>query len=59
MILLGMEMVDVFAQCPPQGALAEQEDLRQALLLERSHRAFCIGIQIGAARRQRQRLNPT
>ncbi len=30
---LGMEMIDVIAQRPPQGALAEQDHLRQALLV--------------------------
>jgi hypothetical protein len=32
-ISLGMEMIDVFAQRPPQRALAEQDHLRQALFL--------------------------
>jgi len=27
-IPLGMEMVNIVAQCPPQGALAEQDHLR-------------------------------
>ena len=58
-IPLGMEMVDVFAQRPPQGALAEQDHLRQALLLDRSHPALRVGFQVRAARWQRQRLNPT
>ena len=58
-IPLGMEMVDVFAQRPPQGAFAEQDHLRQALLLDRPHPALGVGIQIRAACRQCQRLNPT
>ncbi len=29
----GVEMIDIVAQRPPQGALAEQDHLRQALLL--------------------------
>ena len=32
MIPLGMEMVDIVAQCPPQRALAEENNLGQALL---------------------------
>lgn len=59
MIPLGMDMIDVFAQRPPQGALAEQDHLRQALLLDRSDPALRVGIQVRAACRQRQRLNPT
>jgi hypothetical protein len=34
-IPLGMEMVGITAQRPPQGALAEQDHLGQALLLDR------------------------
>ena len=59
MIPLGMEMVDVFPQRPPQRALAEQDHLRQAFLLDRPHPAFRVGIQVRAACRQRERLNPT
>ena len=55
----GVEMIDIVAQRPPQGALAEQDHLRQALLLDRSDPALCVGIQVRAACRQRQRLNPT
>jgi len=33
-IALSMVMLDVFAQCPPQGALAEEDHLGQALLLD-------------------------
>ena len=58
-VSLGMEMIDVIAQRPPQRALAEQDHLRQALLLDRSDPALCVGIQVRAACRQRQRLNPT
>jgi hypothetical protein len=34
-IPLGMEMVDIVAQRPPQGALAEEDYLGQALFLDR------------------------
>ena len=34
-IALGMIMFDVFVQRPPQGALAEEDHLGQALLLHR------------------------
>ena len=34
-IPLGMEMLDIVAQRPPQGALAEEDYLGQALLLDR------------------------
>src|SRR4030088_177242 len=36
MIPLGMQMVDIVAQRPPQRALAEQDHLGQTLLLDRS-----------------------
>ena len=55
----GVEMIDIVAQRLPQGALAEQDHLRQALLLDRSDPALRVGIQVRAACRQRQRLNPT
>src|SRR4030081_2246948 len=45
-IPLGMEMVDIVAERPPQGALAEEDYLGQALLLDRPHPAFRIGIQV-------------
>jgi hypothetical protein len=32
-VSLGMEMVEIVAQCPPQRALAEQDHFGQALLL--------------------------
>jgi hypothetical protein len=35
MIPLGMVMLDVFAQRPPQGALTKENDLRQTLVLYR------------------------
>jgi hypothetical protein len=35
MISLGMEMIDIVVQRPPQRALAEEDYLRQALLLDR------------------------
>jgi hypothetical protein len=44
MIALGMVMLDVFAQGEPQGALAEEDYLRQALLLYRPDPALRIGI---------------
>ena len=56
---LGMEMVDIVVQRPPQRALAKQDHLRQALLPDRSDPALRVGIQVRAARWQRQRLNPT
>jgi hypothetical protein len=43
-VTLGMEMVNIVAQRPPQGALAEQDHLRQALLLDRPDLAFRVGI---------------
>ena len=55
---LGVEMFNIVAQRPPQGALAEQDHLRQALLLDRSDPALRVGIQVRAACRQRQRFNP-
>lgn len=58
-VSLCMEMIDVFAQRPPQRALAEQDHLRQALLLDRPHPALRIGIQVRAVWRQRERPNPT
>src|SRR5262245_21659998 len=58
-IALGMIVVDVFVERPPQGALAEEDDLRQALLLHRPNPALGIGIQVRAARRQHQRLDLT
>jgi ABC-type uncharacterized transport system substrate-binding protein len=57
-IPLGMEMVDVFAQRPPQRALAKEDHLGQALFLDRPHPALGVGIQVRAARRQRERFNP-
>ena len=50
----GVEMIDIVAQRPPQRALAEQDHLRQALLLDRSDPALCVGIQVRAACRQRE-----
>ncbi len=58
-IPLGMEMLDIVAQRPPQGALAEEDYLGQALHLDRPDPAFRIGIQVRAVRRQRERFNPT
>jgi hypothetical protein len=59
MISFGMEMVDIVAQRPPQRALAEEDHFGQALLLDRPHPAFRVGIQVRTARRQRERFNPT
>ena len=59
MIALSMVMLDVFAQCAPQGALAEEDHLGQALLLHRPDPALRVGIQVRATRRQRERFNPT
>src|SRR6266851_523479 len=53
-IPLGMEMFDIFAQHSPQGALAKEDYLEQALLLHRPDPALRIGIQVRAARRQRE-----
>jgi hypothetical protein len=58
-IPLGMEMVDIVAERPLQGALAEEDYLGQALLFDRPDPALRIGIQVRAARRQRERFNPT
>ena len=44
MIALSMVMLDVFAQCAPQGALAKEDYLGQALLLHRPNPALRIGI---------------
>ena len=44
MIALSMVMLDVFAQGEPQGALAEEDYLGQALLLYRPDPALRIGI---------------
>src|SRR5258707_15792618 len=59
MIPLAMEMVDIVAQRPPQRALAEEDHLGQALLLDRPDPALRIGIQVRTARRQRERFDPT
>jgi hypothetical protein len=42
MIPLGMVMRNIFAQGPPQGALTNENDLRQTLLLDRSHPALSV-----------------
>jgi len=47
-IPLGVKMFDVFAQCPPQGPLAKEDHLGQALLLDRPDPALRIGIQVRA-----------
>src|SRR5215469_12678291 len=58
-IPLGMIMLDVFVQRPPQGALAQQDHLGQALLLHRPNPALRIGIQVRTAGRQREWFNLT
>ena len=58
MIPLGMEMFDIFAQGSPQGALAKEDHLGQALLLHRPDPALRIGIQVRAARGQHEGLDP-
>jgi hypothetical protein len=45
MIPFGMEMFDIFAQGSPQGALAKEDHLGQALLFHRPDPALRIGIQ--------------
>jgi hypothetical protein len=47
MIALSMVMLDVFAQGEPQGALAEEDYLGQALLLYRPDPALRIGFRFG------------
>jgi len=44
MIPLGVVVLHVFAQRPPQRALAKENDLGQTLLLHRSHPALRIGV---------------
>ena len=56
---LGMKMLDIVAQRSPQRALAEEDHFGQALLLDRPNPALRVGIQVRAARRQRERFNPT
>src|SRR5262249_17553342 len=57
MIPLGMEMFDILTQNSPQGALANEDHLGQALLLHRPDPTLRIGIQVRAARRQQERLD--
>ena len=59
MIPLGMVMLDVLAQGWPQGALSKQNNLRQTLLLHRSHPALRIGVQIRIVSRQWERFDLT
>ena len=59
MIPLGMVMRNIFAQGPPQGALTKENDLRQTLLLDRSHPALSVGVQVRASCRQGKRLDLT
>src|SRR3979490_1835463 len=57
-IPFGMEMFNIFAQRSPQRALAKEDHLAEALLLHRPDPALRMGIQVRAARRQHQRLDP-
>jgi hypothetical protein len=57
MIPLGMEMFDTLTQSPPQGVLAKEDHLGQALLLHRPDPTLRIGIQVRAARGQQERLD--
>jgi hypothetical protein len=59
MIPLCMVMRNIFAQRPPQGALTKENELRQTLILHRSHPALSIGVQVRTSRRQRERLDLT
>src|SRR5580704_2383201 len=59
MIPLSVEMVDVVAQRSPQRLFAEEDHFGQALLLDRPDPALRIGIQVGTARRQRERFGPS
>src|SRR5450830_1344740 len=59
MIPLSMVMRNIFGEGPPQGALTKENDLRQTLLLHRSHPALRIGVQIRTVGRQRERFDPT
>jgi hypothetical protein len=56
-VSLSVEMLDIFAQCPSQRALTEENHLGQALLLHRPDPALRIGIQVRAACRQHERLD--
>jgi hypothetical protein len=57
-IPLGVKMVNIVAQRPPQRPLTEQNHLGQALLLDRPDPALRVSIQVWAVRRQRERFNP-
>src|SRR5665811_2457844 len=59
MIPFGMVMRNIFVQRPPQGALTKENDLRQTLLLHRSHPALSVGVQVRASCRQEKRLDLT
>ena len=58
MISLMMKMLYILCQCIAERRFSEQDQLRQTLLLDRSHPALCIGIQIGTPGRQRYPLHP-
>jgi hypothetical protein len=55
---LGMVMLDISLKRPSQGALAEQNHPAQTLLLHRPDPALRVSIQVRAARRQHERLDP-
>jgi hypothetical protein len=59
MITLRMVMRNIFAQRQPQGALTDEKQLGQTLLLYRPHPALRIGIQVRATHRQRKRFHST
>ena len=56
-IALRVVMLNVFAQRPPQRALAEQDDLRETFLFHRPDPALRISIQVRTAGRHRQRFD--
>src|ERR1700687_4886871 len=57
MIPIAMVMLIICAEGPPQGALTKENDLRQTLLLDRSHPALSVGVQVRASCRQGKRLD--
>src|ERR1035438_10355470 len=56
MIPLGIVMRNIFAQAPPQGAPTKENDLRKTLLLDRSHPALSVGVQVRASRSEERRV---
>jgi hypothetical protein len=57
MVPLLKEMRDIFSDRSAQRTLAQQHQLRQAFLSNRTHPALRKGIQIRASRRQFERLD--